>query len=838
MLRPEAAGPRAVTLAPLAVTVVALHPSRLGPGASAVRAALAAVDRGELARRFVRGPAEPLRTLIPPVILPGTPPPTPPDASGGEASMDALPPPPARIALLADSGEPDQRALAERLQVKLFDRGVRATVELVDSTRHRARVAAGDYDVALVPVRVQALRPALAAGQIAFATRGAQAARRTMAALAGLRGGRRRRRGGGRRPRPRPRAARRHRGPRHAGPVAPGPRARAGRRPRRRRALAPRRGRPAMTLRARLSVAFAVFAALPLAATLWPVSRALSRALEAEHAARLDGAAHAVEGELARLAGQASMAVADLAASPEAEAFAREHAGGAAPAAEEAARAAEWGAARGLAVLAVTDPDGRVISSAHLPGRAGDVDPELAALYGAAPAGRAVARVVSRAGPDGVEPVLALVAWRELPTGAAPLRLAGGTALGRELAARLAALTGGAVAVRAADGAVLAQAQPERVDDVAPYAGLPLPGAIPRLVGRLGAASRVIPLGPPESAAATVEVSVASEGLARARATVLLAFLAALAAAAVAAAVAGRVVASRVTRPVEALRDAAARVAGGDLAARVGVRATGEVGELVDAFNAMTADLAQGRVRLAQAERIAAWREVARRLAHEIKNPLTPIAMSVETLRDALERRRPDFPEIFEEGTRAISDEVRRLKRIVDEFSRFARLPAPERAAVAPEELVASALALFPAPLAGVTLTREVAPGLPPVDADRDQVLQVLLNLVRNALDALGSRGGTLRVTAARAPGGVAFTVRDDGAGIAPEDLARVFEPYFTTKEGGTGLGLAIARRIAEEHGGTLEAESTPGAGAAFTLVLPLAAAPASPRSVNAPART
>jgi peptide/nickel transport system substrate-binding protein len=144
-----------------------------------VRAALAAVDRGELARRFVRGPAEPLRTLVPSAILPGgaaEPPPAPTQ------------PAPARIALLADAGDPDQRALAERLQVKLFDRGVRASVELVDTARHRARLAAGDYDVALVPVRLEAPRPALAAGQVAFAVRGADAARRTMASLAGLEG--------------------------------------------------------------------------------------------------------------------------------------------------------------------------------------------------------------------------------------------------------------------------------------------------------------------------------------------------------------------------------------------------------------------------------------------------------------------------------------------------------------------------------------------------------------------------------------------------------------------------------------------------------------------------
>jgi nitrogen fixation/metabolism regulation signal transduction histidine kinase len=261
-------------------------------------------------------------------------------------------------------------------------------------------------------------------------------------------------------------------------------------------------------------------------------------------------------------------------------------------------------------------------------------------------------------------------------------------------------------------------------------------------------------------------------------------------------------------------------VAAGELGTRVEVRASGEVADLVRAFNEMTAELARSRAQLAQAERIAAWREVARRLAHEIKNPLTPIAMSVETLRDALDRQRPDFREIFDEATRAVSDEVRRLKRIVDEFSRFARLPAPERARVAAEELVAGVLALFPEPPPGVTLAREVEPGLPAVLADRDQVLQVLLNLVRNATDAMPG-GGAIRIRAARADGGVAFTVSDSGPGIPPEDLARVFEPYFTTKEGGTGLGLAIAQRIAEEHGGRLEAASLPGRGAAFTLTLP-----------------
>jgi two-component system, NtrC family, nitrogen regulation sensor histidine kinase NtrY len=333
-----------------------------------------------------------------------------------------------------------------------------------------------------------------------------------------------------------------------------------------------------------------------------------------------------------------------------------------------------------------------------------------------------------------------------------------------------------------------------------------------------------VTLGPSEAPVARIDVSLPSEGLARARAQVLLAFAAALAVGAIAAAAVGRLLAVRVTRPLDALRDAAARVAAGDLEGRVGVAASGEVGDLVHAFDAMTGDLARDRARLAHAERIAAWREVARGLAHEIKNPLTPIAMSVETLRDARARGRADFDEIFDEGTRAIAEEVRRLKRIVDEFSRFARLPAPERAPIAAADLVAAVLALYPEPRAGVALSREVAPGLPPVLADRDQILQVLLNLVQNALDAM-PRGGALGLSARAAEGGgVAFAVTDTGPGLAAADLERVFEPYFTTKEGGTGLGLAIAQRIAEEHGGRLEVASAPGAGATFTLVLPAAA--------------
>ena len=564
-----------------------------------------------------------------------------------------------------------------------------------------------------------------------------------------------------------------------------------------------------MSLRARLALAFAIFATLPLAAAMVPVSRALGEALSAEHAARVERAALAVEGDLARQAAAAEAAIAELAAAPESEAVARDLASGALDPPEARDVAAGWAAARGLDVLEIVDAEGRVISSAHLPGRAGDVDPEAERIAGTVPAGRAAAAVISQAGPAGVAPVLAQVAWAPLGGAEGGLRVLGGLALGEDRAARLAELTGGEIRVTAGEPPT-------------PPAAAGGSRGWRSLLGGPGLTSRIVKVGPPGGVAGAVEVRVGSAGLVRAQLLVLGAFGLVLLAGAIGAGVVGAALARRITRPIEALRAAAARVAAGELGVRVGVRADGEVGELVRAFDAMSADLALGRARLAQAERVAAWREVARRLAHEIKNPLTPIAMSVETLRDARAASRPDFGEIFEESTRAIGEEVRRLKRIVDEFGRFARLPPPERAPVAPEELASSVAALFPSPPPGVELRREVEAGLPRVMADRDQILQVLLNLVSNALEAMGS-GGVLTVGARRDGDRVAITVRDTGPGIAAADLPRLFEPYFTTKPGGTGLGLAIARRIAEEHGGTLELEGGSGGGTTFVLALPAA---------------
>jgi nitrogen fixation/metabolism regulation signal transduction histidine kinase len=315
-------------------------------------------------------------------------------------------------------------------------------------------------------------------------------------------------------------------------------------------------------------------------------------------------------------------------------------------------------------------------------------------------------------------------------------------------------------------------------------------------------------------------VAVDAGGPGRARARILVQSAAILFAALALAAALGALLARRIVRPVEALAAGAARVAGGDLSTRVEARAGAEVGALVTAFNGMTEDLQRTRERAAVAERVAAWREVARRLAHEVKNPLTPIAMAIETLRDARAADSPLVDELFETSSTTILAEVARLKRIVDEFSRFARLPAPALGPVDLPDLAESLLALHGAAGDG-TLRRELDPATPAVRADRDQVVQVLVNLLDNARAAAGA-AGTVVVRVGPTPEGGAFLeVEDDGPGIAAADRERIFEPYFTTKGAGTGLGLPIARRIAEEHGGRLEVASAPGRGARFRLTLP-----------------
>jgi two-component system, NtrC family, nitrogen regulation sensor histidine kinase NtrY len=285
-------------------------------------------------------------------------------------------------------------------------------------------------------------------------------------------------------------------------------------------------------------------------------------------------------------------------------------------------------------------------------------------------------------------------------------------------------------------------------------------------------------------------------------------------------------ISARVTRPIEELAAGAREVAAGHWEARVAVRSRDEIGQLADAFNEMTEELAEQRERLVQTERVAAWRELARRLAHELKNPLFPLQLTVENLQRAREQTSEQFDEIFFESTTTLRAELENLKSIVSRFSDFAKMPPPQFEPVNLNELVRSAVKLFEPQLAPVgrpPITPELYldENLPRPQADPTLLRRALENLILNSLDAMPA-GGTLTVRTAQRPGVVRLEVTDTGEGLTPEECARLFTPYYTTKRHGTGLGLAIVQSVVSDHNGRIEVESAPGAGATFRIELPV----------------
>jgi len=287
----------------------------------------------------------------------------------------------------------------------------------------------------------------------------------------------------------------------------------------------------------------------------------------------------------------------------------------------------------------------------------------------------------------------------------------------------------------------------------------------------------------------------------------------------------GLLVARRTARDLDQLVAGSLAAARGDLDHRVPVRSEDEVGAVAAAFNFMMEDLRSSKERLVIAERIAAWQEIARRLAHEIKNPLTPIQMAMDTLRKTWKKQHPSFGEILEESTTTVMEEADRLKHIVSEFSAFARMPKPEFQRLDLNELVRSALALYQGGAAPVEI--KLFENLPQIDADKNQLSQVVLNLVENARDAIGQReGGRITVSTRLGEAGdrALLIVEDNGPGVPGDLKDKVFAPYFTTKhaKGGTGLGLAIVHRIVSDHGGRIAVADVLSGGARFAIELPM----------------
>jgi two-component system nitrogen regulation sensor histidine kinase NtrY len=283
--------------------------------------------------------------------------------------------------------------------------------------------------------------------------------------------------------------------------------------------------------------------------------------------------------------------------------------------------------------------------------------------------------------------------------------------------------------------------------------------------------------------------------------------------------------ASRVTRPVRELAASVREVSGGKWDARAPVSSNDEIGQLARDFNEMTQQLVDSRNRMMQAERVAAWRELARRLAHELKNPLFPLQITIENLQRSRKLPASEFDEIFEESATTLLAELDNLKNIVGRFSDFARMPAPQPEPVQINDLARDAMSLFNAQFR-MTGRPQIIPNLklesnlPEVSADPEQIQRLLRNLILNAQDAMPN-GGTLTIRTETLPGRIVLEISDTGDGLTTEECERLFTPYYTTKQHGTGLGLAIVQSVVSDHGGTIGVVSEVGRGSAFRIELP-----------------
>ncbi|HLA78099.1 MAG TPA: ATP-binding protein [Vicinamibacteria bacterium] len=570
------------------------------------------------------------------------------------------------------------------------------------------------------------------------------------------------------------------------------------------------------SLRGRLLTAFVLVAVPPLLVLAVAVSTLLSRSFETSTRERLASALRSALAEVDRTRSEAREKVQRIVEQD-------------LPALASTPEGSDSGIGKGLAerrelpALELVDAGGRVISSRHwaagfgLPDRDQTFpgDPEL--------------RIEKVDQDYGLSTRLAVMASREASWRGRPVMVRGGSFLDAAFLTRLGDLAGVEVALRdelqrqwiAPDRSPLALWADPALAGYSRAAGYRSPA-----VSLGGAAYRwaSVPVNPslllvvamPAGRLEILASQVRRLGFAIAGAALLLALATAF------------FLAGRLARPVHELAQAASRVAAGDLSGEVRTATADEIGDLARTFNGMTAELRTSRERLLQAERVAAWREMARRLAHELKNPIFPIQLSIETLRRVSDQEEGGasgkdgrFRSLFRESSETILAELRSLRQIIDEFSQFARMPRPRLTPTDINAVATRALDLYRPGAGPVGIETMLAPGLPPIPADPDLLGRALGNLLANAMEAMPD-GGTLRLRSLAGPDAVLIEVEDTGPGLDQEQKTRLFTPYFTTKRGGTGLGLAIVQGVVSDHGGRVEVRSEPGVGTVFTLVFPI----------------
>jgi two-component system, NtrC family, nitrogen regulation sensor histidine kinase NtrY len=282
----------------------------------------------------------------------------------------------------------------------------------------------------------------------------------------------------------------------------------------------------------------------------------------------------------------------------------------------------------------------------------------------------------------------------------------------------------------------------------------------------------------------------------------------------------GLLVANRMARPIERLTDATNRVAGGELDIELETKGDTEISNLMRSFTVMTKRLKESREELARYERELAWREMARQVAHEIKNPLTPMKLSIQQLRQARKDRSKEFDTSFDRITTMLLEQIASLDRIASEFSHFARMPVPYFEPTRINEVLKRALHIFPGK-SNVDFKLNFDDTIPEIDADPDELQRAFVNIFRNSMQAM-PKGGTLEVLSRLRDDTVEIQITDTGTGIPPEAHARMFEPNFSTKTDGMGLGLAIVKKTINELNGTIEIRSEENVGTTVLITIPL----------------
>lgn len=271
--------------------------------------------------------------------------------------------------------------------------------------------------------------------------------------------------------------------------------------------------------------------------------------------------------------------------------------------------------------------------------------------------------------------------------------------------------------------------------------------------------------------------------------------------------------------PLAALSEASKKIADGDFQQRVEAGGVGEVATLIDSFNSMAGQLSLTSARLAQSERVAAWRQVARRFAHELKNPLQPMLVSLYRI-ETLLKDSPEYEKV-RQPLAAASEEVKHLTQLAERFSQLAKLPDPARRQTDMNELLKSVGDLYREQLSPYDFILDLPPEPCLLTLDPTYFREAVHNLLQNAADA-SSSGGRIALRMIPAGGRVNIQVEDHGCGMTPQTLSAAGMPYFTTKEKGTGLGLAVVEKIVNDLGGTMIIESTPGQGTTVSLDMPV----------------